>query len=79
MEYILISVIVAVIATAVSFFIANKLNSAKYDIYIEQAKAKAKVIEHEAQVMLQDARHKAKIDFEKEFRSARDALEAKER
>ncbi len=79
MEYILISAVVALIASAISVFIVNKLHSAKFDIYIEQAKAKAKVIEHEAQVMLQDARHKAKIDFEKEFKNARHELETKER
>jgi len=50
-----------------SFFIANKLNSAKFDIYTEQAKAKAKIIEHEAQIHLKEAKHKARVDYEKEI------------
>ena len=62
---------VAVFAAAVTIFVMKKLNKAKFDIYIEQAKAKAKVIEHEAEVILKDAQIKAKKDYEREFKSAK--------
>jgi len=76
---IIVSVVIAIFASIVSFIIANKLNSAKFDIYTEKAKAKAKVIEHEAQSILKEAKHKAKLDFEKEFKSNRKELENKQR
>jgi len=79
MEIIIVSIVVAVISSAISFFVANKLNSAKFDIYTEQAKAKAKVIEHEASLLLKEAKHKAKSDYEKEFKNSRKELESKER
>jgi ribonuclease Y len=79
MDVIIISVLVAIIASIVSFIVANKLNSAKFEIYTEQAKAKAKVIEHEAQTMLKEAKHKAKSDYEKQFKNTRRELESKER
>lgn len=72
MEVILgVGVVTAAVSSAISFLIAKKLNNAKFEIYIEQAKAKAKVIEHEAQVLLKDAQLKAKKDYEKEFKSAK--------
>ncbi len=36
------------------------MDKAKYDLYVEQAKAKAKAIEHEAQIVLENAKGKAK-------------------
>jgi ribonuclease Y len=79
MEVIIISAVVAVISSAISFIIANKLNNAKFEAYTEQAKAKAKVIEHEAQTMLKEAKQKAKSDYEREFKSTKRELESKER
>ena len=79
METIIISVVVALIVAIISFVIANKLNNAKFEAYTEQAKAKAKVIEHEAQTLLKEARGKAKRDYDKEFHSTRKELESKER
>ena len=38
------------------FFVEKKLNDAKYDVYVAQAEAKAKVIEHEAQMLLKSAK-----------------------
>ena len=64
-------IVVAIFAAAVTIFVMKKLNKAKFDIYIEQAKAKAKVIEHEAEVTLKDAQIKAKKDYEREFKSAK--------
>jgi len=45
----------AVVGGVVSFFAAKKIYSANAEIYIEQSKAKAKVIEHEAVQVLHDA------------------------
>ena len=67
----IIYVIIAAISAAISYFVTVKLNSAKFDIYIEQAKAKAKVIEHEAEVILKDAQLRAKADYEREFKEAK--------
>jgi len=78
METIIIASVVAILASIISIFISNKLNSAKFDIYIEQAKAKAKVIEHEAQALLKEAKHKARDDFYKEYKSLKKELENKE-
>jgi ribonuclease Y len=72
MEILLIEgILVAVLATVITVYVMKKINKAKFDIYIEQAKAKAKVIEHEAEVVLKDAQIKAKRDYEREFKSAK--------
>lgn len=71
MEYVIVSIIVAALSSAISIYVVKKLNKAKFQIFIEQAKAKAKVIEHEAEVALKDAQLKAKIQCDKEFKNAR--------
>ena len=72
MEVLLIEgLVVAILASAISVFVMKKLNKAKFDIYVEQAKAKARVMEHEAEVVLKDAQIKAKRDYDKEFKSAK--------
>ncbi|AXH15399.1 ribonuclease Y [Malaciobacter mytili LMG 24559] len=71
MESILVGVITALLSSLISILIVKKLYSAKFDILIEQAKAKAKIIEHEAEVILKDAQIKAKRDYDKEFRTAK--------
>ena len=71
MEYILVIVFVGVLSSALSIFIVKKLDKAKFQIFIEQAKAKAKVIEHEAEVSLKDAQLKAKFECDREFKHAR--------
>ncbi|NPA29259.1 MAG: ribonuclease Y [Epsilonproteobacteria bacterium] len=50
----------AVVSAAAAFFVTRKIDASKYDIYVEQAKAKARAIEHEAEVTLQNARLKVK-------------------
>jgi ribonuclease Y len=50
----------AVAGGAIAFFSAKKIHNANIDIHTEQAKAKAKAIEHEAELMLQDSKIKAK-------------------
>jgi len=44
----------------VGFFIAKKFDKNKYEIYIANAKAKAKAIEHEAEKILEQAKAKSK-------------------
>ncbi len=63
----------------IGFLIARKINNAKFDIYVEQAKAKAKVIELEANNILKDAKSNAKQQFNKEYKNALDKIERKER
>ncbi len=43
----------------VAFLSAKKINDANIAVHIEQAKAKAKVIEHEAEIVLQESKIKA--------------------
>lgn len=45
---------------AVGFFAAKRLDALKYDLYVEQSKAKGKAIEHEAQLMLEGTKVRAK-------------------
>ncbi|NQY92934.1 MAG: ribonuclease Y [Campylobacteraceae bacterium] len=71
MEMIIIGIVVAILSSILSIFISKKLNNAKFEIYIAQAKAKAKVIEHEAEVLLKESRQKAKKDCDAEFRHAK--------
>ena len=71
MEYMIVTVIVAIFASAISIIVVKKLDKAKFQVFIEQAKAKAKVIEHEAEVALKDAQLKAKMECDREFKNAR--------
>jgi len=48
------------LSAAVGFVVAKKIDQAKYDIYVEQSKSKAKVIEHEAELKLQHLKAKEK-------------------
>ncbi len=68
----------------ISFFAAKKIHEAKSEIYIEQAKAKAKVIEHEAELALKNAKIKAKelelgakAKYEKRLEELNDEFETK--
>mgnify|MGYP005991539159 FL=1 len=71
MEYIIGCVIVALVSAVLSTIVVRKIDKAKFQVFIEQAKAKAKVIEHEAEVSLKDSQLKAKIECDKEFKNAR--------
>ncbi len=44
----------------VGFLVAKKIDQAKYDIYVEQSKSKARAIEHEAELKLQGIKAKEK-------------------
>ena len=56
MEIIIMISVISVIVSIISIIVANKLNSAKFDIYTEKAIAKSTVIENEAQTLLKDAK-----------------------
>ncbi|OCL82705.1 ribonuclease Y [Arcobacter porcinus] len=71
MESILIAVVAATFSSALTIFVVRKINKAKFEVFIEQAKAKARIIEHEAEVALKDAQIRAKIECDKEFRNAK--------
>ena len=71
MEYIIGCVVIAAISAILSIIVVRKIDRAKFQVFIEQAKAKAKVIEHEAEVSLKDSQLKAKIQCDKEFKNAR--------
>ncbi len=76
MEQLLITAgAVGVISSLITFLIARKINSANFNIYVEQAKAKAKVIEHEAGSILKDAKRKAKRDYDREFNHIKKGFE----
>ncbi len=75
MEYVIVAILAAVLSAVVTIVVVKKLNKAKFQIFIEQAKAKAKVIEHEAEVALKDAQLKAKIECDKEFKNAKKEYE----
>jgi ribonuclease Y len=71
MTTVIVAFVVAILSIAITIYVLKKINKAKFDIYIEQAKAKAKVIEHEAEVVLKDAQIKAKKDYDREFKAAK--------
>ena len=74
------------------FFIAKKIDKSKYEIYVANAKAKAKAIEHEAEKLLEAAKAKSKeielesknelekkrIELEKEYEGKLNEILAKE-
>lgn len=48
------------VGVIIGYFVAKKINDANYNIFIEQAKAKAKAIEFEAQGFLRDIKSKVR-------------------
>ncbi|MBN2869757.1 MAG: ribonuclease Y [Campylobacterales bacterium] len=56
---------VATLSGVVGFLISKKISVAHFDLYLEQAKAKAKAIENEAQIVLERASIRSR-DIEKE-------------
>ena len=58
------------VSAIAGFFVAKKLDNAKYDVLIAQAQAKAKVIEHEAEILLKNAKNEIaqkELELKKEF------------
>ncbi|MEA1955743.1 MAG: ribonuclease Y [Campylobacterota bacterium] len=65
---------IATISGFFGFFISKKITSANFDIYIDQAKAKASVIENEAQTLLQKSSlksHEIELEAQKKFDSVK--------
>lgn len=64
----------AIVSGVIGFFISKKLTSANFEIYTQQAQAKANAIEHEAQILLERAQLRAQgvlDEAQKEFESAK--------
>lgn len=64
---------VAALGGVVGFLISKKISSAHFDLYLEQAKAKAKAIDNEAQMMLERASARSREiekDAEKKYNEA---------
>ncbi|WP_281950981.1 ribonuclease Y [Nitrosophilus kaiyonis] len=60
----------AIISGAAGYLIAKKVEKSKFELYEEQARAKAKAIEHEAEIVLQNAKMKvqeAELAVKKEY------------
>ncbi|TKX32765.1 ribonuclease Y [Campylobacter aviculae] len=53
----IIAFIAAIIGLGIGYLVAKKINDAKHEIFVEQAKAKAKAIEYEAELILKDAKN----------------------
>jgi ribonuclease Y len=65
---------IATVSGVVGFFISKKITAANFDIYVQQAQAKAKAIENEAQTLLDRAHLKSQeieLEAKKEFDSAK--------
>jgi ribonucrease Y len=67
---------IATVSGLVGFFISKKITSANFDVYIDQAKAKASAIESEAEMLLQKSTLKSR---EMELEAAKHYDSAKER
>ena len=69
----------AIVSGVIGFFISKKLTSANFEVYLEQAKAKAKAIEHEAQNILEKAHLKSReieLEAKKEYENAKERAKA---
>jgi len=70
---------IATVSGVIGFFISKKLTSANFDIYTDQAKAKAKAIENEAHMLLQKSNLKSQeieLEATKHYESAKDRAKA---
>ncbi|MCW1360655.1 ribonuclease Y [Campylobacter sp. CCS1377] len=66
----IIVLIAAIIGGGIGYLVAKKFNDVNQDIFIEQAKAKAKAIEYEAELVLKDAKNSvmnAEFEARKKF------------
>ena len=64
------SLVGAGVGGAITFFIMRNIDRAKYEIWTEQAKAKAKLIEQEANLILENAKNQLKekeLELQKRF------------
>lgn len=66
---------IATLSGLAGFLISKKLSSAQFDLYIQQAKAKANAIEQEAEILLERSNLKAKeieLQAQKQYNEARE-------
>ena len=66
----LIAFAATIIGGGIGYLVAKKINDANHNIFIEQAKAKAKAIEYEAELVLKDAKNSvlnAEFEAKKRF------------
>ncbi|MBK1971610.1 ribonuclease Y [Campylobacter sp. TTU-622] len=66
----IIAVFTTLIGLGLGYLVAKKINEAKHEIFIEQAKAKAKAIEYEAELILKDAKNSilnAELEIKKKY------------
>jgi ribonuclease Y len=69
----------AIVSGVIGFYISKKITGANFDIYVEQAVAKAKAIENEAQTLLERSKLKSReieLEAKKVFDSAKDRARA---
>ncbi len=70
---------IATVSGVIGFFISKKLTGANFDVYTEQAKAKANAIENEAQTLLERAHIKSReieLEATKQYESAKERAKA---
>jgi len=70
---------IVTVSGLVGFFISKKITSANFDIYVDQAKAKASAIENEAQTLLQKSSlrsHEIELEAQNLFDSAKKRAKA---
>ena len=66
---------IATLSGVIGFFISKKITSSQFDIYVEQAKAKARAIENEAEMLLQRSTIKSQeieLEAKKHYEEALD-------
>jgi len=66
----------AIVSGVIGFFISKKLTSANFEVYTQQAKAKAKAMESESELLLERAQLKAR-DIEYEAQKLFDSAKAR--
>ena len=70
---------ISTVSGLIGFLISKKITSANFEIYTDQAKAKAKAIENEAHVLLQKSNLKSQeieLEATKQYESAKDRAKA---
>jgi ribonuclease Y len=74
---VLLGALTAFISGVAGFFISKKISSANFELYVEQAKAKAKAIESEAELLLHKANLKSQeieLEAKKEYESVKERV-----
>lgn len=65
-----IALIAVLVGVGIGYLVAKKINDAKHEIFVAQAKAKAKAIEYEAELILKDAKNSilnAELEVKKRY------------